>query len=137
MAWVVSRFTAVDLTAFPTCCHIILQDPLYKYEDGLPKTGWHDTIVIGVDDIVKPIYGYLHFTSEMAKQLADFIKKNDGKNMLINCDAGISRSSAVGSVLRDYFGYEVKFFCGTDEHRNVLIRSELIRALGVYGEQYK
>ena len=47
-----------------------------------------------------------HFNSELAKQIVSFIKqiKDDGtKDFFVHCDAGVSRSGAVGFLLNKWF----------------------------------
>ena len=48
---------------------------------------------------------YIHFNSDMAKKIVEFIKniKDDGKNFYVHCDAGVSRSGAVGYMLNEWF----------------------------------
>lgn len=49
---------------------------------------------------------YIHFNSNHAKKIVDFIKniKDDGSmDMIIHCDAGVSRSGAVGYLLNEWF----------------------------------
>jgi len=127
-AYVVDRSRAREFPVNPPGCHILLQEPNHKYGDGLPRSGWYDTIVFNVHDITKPVDGYAHFTDAMALRLADFLTKNEGRPMLVSCDAGLSRSVAVGATLRDRFGYDVTFVCsGDDRFRNVLIYTKLAR----------
>lgn len=50
--------------------------------------------------------GLLHFSEEHAKQIVDFIKsiKDDGRKVFyVHCDAGVSRSGAVGYLLNEWF----------------------------------
>ena len=42
-------------------------------------------------------------TEEQAKQIVDFIDLNNGKNIYIHCTAGISRSGAVATFIRDFY----------------------------------
>ena len=41
-----------------------------------------------------------------AKKIVDFILQNPGKDILINCAAGVSRSSAICKFCEDILGYE-------------------------------
>jgi hypothetical protein len=45
-------------------------------------------------------------TKRHAKQIVDFILANEGKNFIVNCAAGISRSGAVCKFLHDMMGYD-------------------------------
>lgn len=42
-------------------------------------------------------------TQEQAKQIADFLRLEDDRPIIVHCTAGISRSGAVGEVLNWYF----------------------------------
>lgn len=63
-------------------------------------------------DITAPVPGiglgeYFYPPSEKdAQRIVDFIEKNRGKDFLINCQAGISRSGAVCKFLQDCLGYQ-------------------------------
>lgn len=59
------------------------------------------------DDVTEkdPDY-YIHFNENTAKKIVDFIKNivDDGlKDMYVHCDAGVSRSGAVGYMMNEYF----------------------------------
>jgi predicted protein tyrosine phosphatase len=41
-----------------------------------------------------------------ARMIVDFILANEGKNILVNCAAGVSRSGAVCMFCQDMLGYE-------------------------------
>ncbi len=40
---------------------------------------------------------------QQAKEIYDFVEKNLGKNFIIHCRAGMSRSAAVGWYVRDFY----------------------------------
>jgi predicted protein tyrosine phosphatase len=46
---------------------------------------------------------YRIFHEKDAKKIVDFIEKNEGKTFIIHCEAGISRSGAVGQYMRDFY----------------------------------
>ena len=50
------------------------------------------------------------FSRKQAKIVLKFILDNHGSNFVIHCDAGISRSVAVGLFMADYMGYKVTFY---------------------------
>lgn len=95
--------------------------------------GWKDSIKLEFDDVVNLSdrrYGFdsLRFSGEMAESLLDFIEKHKGSNFVIHCDAGISRSVAVGAFLRDFYDYEARFYVTKhDEHRNMWVYNLLRR----------
>lgn len=45
-------------------------------------------------------------TDDDAKKIVDFIVQNAGKNIIVNCAAGISRSGAVAQFCSDALGYK-------------------------------
>lgn len=49
---------------------------------------------------------YLPPTKEQAAEIVNFILQNRGKNFIINCAAGISRSGAVCAFLEKNLGYD-------------------------------
>ena len=132
-AFVVNRRVAETMKPNREACHIVLQEPNYQYPVELPQQGWHDSIVFNVHDICDAVPGYTHFTENMARDLIAFIERNKGRDMLVNCDAGMSRSVAVGCLLRDWLGYKAIFHsAGTDAHRNILIYGTVMSILGGY-----
>lgn len=53
----------------------------------------------------------IHFSKDLADQIVSFLKtvKDDGLNeFYVHCDAGVSRSGAVGSLLNEYFNKFLK-----------------------------
>jgi predicted protein tyrosine phosphatase len=61
---------------------------------------------------------FLLFDREKAREIGRFVMKNFGSfgDVAVHCDAGISRSCAVGAALGDYFNLEYD--------REILARSE-------------
>ncbi len=39
------------------------------------------------------------------KKIMSFLRKNKGKHLIVNCAAGVSRSSAIAKFLEDFVGY--------------------------------
>lgn len=54
------------------------------------------------------------FTEEHAKQIIEFIdrinKREEDEYLVVHCDAGISRSGAIGTFINDYLGLDFKEF---------------------------
>ena len=50
------------------------------------------------------------FSIEDAKKIVSFVKKNCGKNFIVHCAAGISRSGAVGTFINDFCQYNYENF---------------------------
>jgi len=45
-------------------------------------------------------------SKEDARRIVDFVKENTGRNFIVNCAAGVSRSGAVCQFLQDCLGYK-------------------------------
>lgn len=80
---------------------------------------------------------YIHFNQYLAKKIVDFIKsiKDDGsKDFYVHCDAGVSRSGAVGYLLNEWFNKFIsdnkeddEFFKQTNSH--IMPNPQVIRIL--------
>jgi predicted protein tyrosine phosphatase len=102
----------------------------YGKED-VPMEGWNDVIKLEFDDIVSfsPKMKLTPFDTKMANELLSFIKAHEGEEFVVHCDAGMSRSVAVGCFLRDDMDYDMELYSiGTDKYRNVIIMNALRRA---------
>ena len=75
-----------------------------KGQEGVPVDG-ENILKLVFDDISDKETGNL-FTEEQAQKIKNFVDHLDKtKSLFINCQAGISRSGAVGIVLNDYINY--------------------------------
>lgn len=73
--------------------------------------------------------GYVIFTQQQSSQLARFLRKHRGKNIVVHCAAGVSRSGAVVEAALEAFPeYEDK---GWQRHPNTHIKNMLKRSLGL------
>lgn len=73
----------------------------------------------------RPVY----FTRQQAQQVADFSTTHRGRNILVHCAAGISRSGAiVEAILQAFPEYEDR---GWPRHPNTHVKILLKRALGL------
>jgi len=59
-----------------------------------------DVPIIGTDEWAQPP------TKEQAKEIVDFILKHKGKNVIVNCKMGKSRSSGVSKFCKEHLGYK-------------------------------
>jgi protein-tyrosine phosphatase len=82
------------------------------------------------DDAPADLHGGL-FTDDQAKQIVEFVKGNsDTATILVNCEAGVSRSAAVAAAL-------AKFFNGDDTLMfkkscpNMFVFRKMLNALGI------
>ena len=90
----------------------------YGYtSDGEPKTSplpnGSNICKICFDDVTERDTdpGLIHFSEDMAKKICSFIKriKDDGSmDFYVHCDAGVSRSGAVGFMLNEWFNKFLK-----------------------------
>lgn len=90
-AWFISIFSKID------------GEPFSPFEDRFNVLKLQFDDVTEKDTVCK--YGeYKHFDETMAKDIHKFCSEiSERKPLIIHCDAGISRSGAVGIVLNDYF----------------------------------
>ena len=90
--------------------------------------GWKDALKITFNDVT--YQGLPHwklFNHDLAKQIVAFVYKYPSSDFVIHCDAGMSRSVAVGCYLRDMIGYELELNSWpTDEMRNSLVYGTLM-----------
>jgi len=85
------------------------------------KGDWLDFIEVFFDDIVIKDETTLDIpmSFDQAEDIHSFIKQWEGKEFVINCDAGMSRSAAVGSYMNLFHGYDVEYFeTKSDEYKN-------------------
>ena len=131
---VYNREQACKLIPDANKCFISIWTPLgdwsseLDYNDSPIKTGWADTLKLTFHDVTYMGHkDWVLFNHDMARKIVMFIQKNINKNFVVHCDAGISRSVAVGCYLRDQYGYELKLNAWpTDEHRNNLVYGTLM-----------
>lgn len=101
-----------------------------RYPDyPVPMEGWKGALKLEFDDVIQDRgMGHVLFDEAMAKKTMDFIEKHKGRPFVIHCDAGVSRSVAVGCFLRDAYEYDLELNAiGTDEFRNIHVLNLLRR----------
>jgi predicted protein tyrosine phosphatase len=67
------------------------------------KEGWYEVLRLEFHDVL-PTYSGLDedltaFDTDMAAEVLDFAFKHGNRNMFVHCDAGVSRSVAVGMFI--------------------------------------
>lgn len=68
------------------------------------------------------------FTETQAREIRDFIIKNENKShCIVHCQAGISRSGAVGTFVNDAFGED--YFVFMRNNPNVMPNHRVLRTL--------
>lgn len=69
------------------------------------KGQWHDILRVEFDDIMskgESTIEFALFNERHAAQIIDFVEKNIEFNFAVHCDAGFSRSIAVGVWIRNF-----------------------------------
>lgn len=56
---------------------------------------YDDVLVIKADDISEPTKGCRIFTKRDAQNITDFVKEHQNKNIVVHCNAGVSRTGSV------------------------------------------
>lgn len=100
-------------------------------ENDVPMDNWRDVLKLEFDDAVEPVLGMelTLFDEEMAEKTVAFIEKYKGLNFVVHCDAGISRSVAVATFMKDVYEYDRELFeIGSDQFRNIHVMNLLRRA---------
>ena len=103
-------------------------DNIYKELDDKVLPLFDSSLVIICDDITEKPEGEweLLFNQTDARKILAFVKGKE--NIAIHCNAGMSRSVAVGTFLKDYFNADVSFtVTGHDKFRNIHIVNVLRR----------
>lgn len=80
-----------------------------------------DVIYLRLNDIEEDIYinGRLRYKSatlDNLKGLKDFIDKNKHLDIIVHCDAGISRSSAIAIAIHRYLGLDDSWIWNSNEY---------------------
>jgi len=109
--------------------------PRTEWDDGFAdlRPGWEDVLQLSFHDFVNEgdedlFNGWVVFTPSMAKEIHAFVEKNSGKDFVIHCTAGQSRSVAVGVFLRDVHNAELFLHAADNEaSANSLVRRTLMR----------
>lgn len=101
--WQVSRATAEALIPGPRDTVVV---SITDSRDAELHPGWTDVIRLRFYDIAEPIRSspqYNPITAPQATLIARFVKKHRGKDIVVHCEAGISRSGAIVTVILEAF----------------------------------
>ena len=128
---VYSRGQAVDLEPTEGTVMISISAP------GKPadlKEGWEDVLRLEFDDIVKLDKRFPEFRAfcmDDADAIHEFVERHvaDGKDSAVHCDAGWSRSTAVGMYLNEVYGGDINLhsFGSAFEKANSRVHRGLMR----------
>jgi predicted protein tyrosine phosphatase len=127
---VYSKYHAAEIEPTPGTVVISIGSPDEEYT---LKPGWDDILRIEFDDVVNIPTGMtgcniIAFCTAHADTIHAFIEKHSDKDFLIHCSAGVSRSVAVGSFMREVHDADLKLHeVHTDEHCNARVRRGLMR----------
>ena len=77
-------------------------------------------------DVLERQKGKVAFDSSHANAIVDFVKKNNKHDVIVHCEAGLSRSAAVVRFLVEHFDY-VGVFANTN---NLMVYQILCKAIG-------
>lgn len=80
---------------------ISINDSTSKYS--YFKKDHKNVITLKFDDLIEPLFDYVLFNKDHAKILLEFIERNKDKKFIIHCEAGISRSGAIGQFINDTY----------------------------------
>lgn len=85
---------------------------------------FHDVTDEACDDGLNPI------SDMQASAIFNFVTRHAGKNFIVHCDAGISRSVAVGLFIAANFSHELRLHAiGVSSFANSLVHMKLQRLL--------
>ena len=104
---VVRFFSAVDASK--------VEEPAFVISIGSPGDWYafacdhHKVLRLEFDDVEGFVGsdGFRVFSHIEAKQIHDFVKSCDGADILVHCQAGMSRSAAVAKFISDKRGYSL------------------------------
>lgn len=142
-ALIVSRDTLIQyVKPEKNSALISISTPTTTYDKAVPTEGWLDCLELSFMDMIwddlnqeqkdslKSMFGdrIVLFDEQHAEKVIGFIERHRPANFVVHCDAGISRSVAVGAFMRDFYGYSVEFAeIGTDKYRNIQVYNNLRR----------
>jgi predicted protein tyrosine phosphatase len=78
-------------------------------------------------DVEYDIASYKAFNLDQANEILDFILKNEGKDLIVHCYAGVSRSSAVGEFYWEMLGGSYKEL--NENFKNILPNGRVLTYL--------
>ncbi len=121
------RMVPVHLRNHPVVCVSITDT---EKEDAELPEGLHDTIRLKFDDIEKFIPAFPQLKKANLEQLEDlgaFLKKHRGAEVVVHCEAGISRSSAVAVAVK--MAFDEYTLVEKDRMPNEYVLGHLLRIL--------
>lgn len=80
-------------------------------------------------DIEQDISSYKAISFDQAVEIFEFIKSNEGKNLIVHCHAGVARSSAIGEFYWELMGGSYKQL--TEKFPNIMPNSRVLQYLRI------
>lgn len=80
-------------------------------------------------DIEQDISSYKAISFDQAGEIFEFIKCNEGKNLIVHCHAGVSRSSAIGEFYWELMGGSYKQL--TEKFPNIMPNARVLQYLRI------
>ena len=80
-------------------------------------------------DIEQDISSYKAISFDQAVEIFEFIKSNEGKNLIVHCHAGVARSSAIGEFYWELMGGSYKQL--TEKFPNIMPNARVLQYLRV------
>lgn len=93
------------------------------------KDGWEDVLRLEFHDVVSIPLGMQEcepFLDHHVEEIHDFVEENLDKDFMVHCDAGMSRSVAVGVFIQDVHGYTLHLH---ETHDDAAANSRVKRGL--------
>jgi predicted protein tyrosine phosphatase len=78
---------------------------------------------------------YKSFSPQDAAKVIEFIEKNENKDFIIHCHAGISRSGAIAQFMRDYYPWVDKYYFDTFVRHRILPNARVFSELKNFHRQ--
>jgi len=80
-------------------------------------------------DIEQDISSYKAISFDQAVEIFEFIKSNEGKNLIVHCHAGVARSSAIGEFYWELMGGSYKQL--TEKFPNIMPNARVLQYLRI------
>jgi predicted protein tyrosine phosphatase len=126
-----NRVSLINNGVDPRVNLISIESTNRTYSKKVPDVGWNSFYQVAFDDIINESGEGCVFNEEMAAGLYQRLKEIDNadtRKTYIHCDAGLSRSVAVGRFMATYLGFDVVYAnAGTDAHANITVFNLLRR----------
>jgi len=132
----ISAREIADLKDLPKgwCCISINEEHYDYYPIGFDQEGKDERILrVRFSDVTAPISKIAHdnmvfnpINDDTAKKIVDFIEENKGKNLLVHCAAGVSRSAAVCLYAHLTYSHGVKDNFWALSHPNKFVLGALL-----------